>query len=412
MIRLYPRHRLDLSLRHVLYAAAACAWARDAGARARRLEAARGDGAVVCFSVRSGFELLLDALDLPRGTEALVSAVTHPDMATILERHGLVPVPVDLDPETLAPDADEAAAAVTPRTRLLVVAHLFGGRVDLTPLVEVARRHGLVLVEDCAQSLRGADDGGDARADVTMFSFGSIKTCPALGGAVLHVRDEAVRARMHELSATWPVQPRREYARRVGRFAALVALQHPVVYGAFVRTARALGRDVDAAVNETVRALRPPSPGAPDAFAAWLRRRPSAPLLALLERRLRTFDQARLAARKAQGEEVAAALPSVLFHPGRRALDRTHWVFPVVPREPRDLIRVLRAAGFDATAATTSIAVVPAPPGRPLPRRAAELMRSIVFLPVYPELPPGARRRLLRALESEPLAAHAAAVSP
>ncbi|HEY8798251.1 MAG TPA: DegT/DnrJ/EryC1/StrS family aminotransferase, partial [Candidatus Dormibacteraeota bacterium] len=55
-----------------------------------------GNG-IACRSVRSGFHLLLDALDLAAGDEVLVSAITHPDMVRVIEAHGLVAVPVDLD---------------------------------------------------------------------------------------------------------------------------------------------------------------------------------------------------------------------------------------------------------------------------------------------------------------------------
>ena len=61
---------------------------------------------LVCLSVRSGFDLLLQALALPAGSEILVSAVTHPDMVNIIERHDLRAVPVDLDLATLAPRAE------------------------------------------------------------------------------------------------------------------------------------------------------------------------------------------------------------------------------------------------------------------------------------------------------------------
>ena len=402
---MYPRHRLDISPRHLALAGAACVRPPDPEQLEREIEAALPEGALVCFSVRSAFELLLDALDLPRGSELLLTAITHPDMARIVEqRHGLVPVPVDLELSTLAPQVELLENAVTQRTQALVVAHLFGGRADLTPLAAFARAHDLVLVEDCAQSIRGAHDAGDPRADVALFSFGSIKTAPALGGAVAYVRDPALLARMRELQAAWPRQPTREYALRVVRFAGLISLGEPHVYEAFVRAGSLAGLDVDALVNKSVHALRPPDSRADDEFGRWLRRRPSPPLLALLRHRLRTFDAGRLRRRAERGERAARALPPWLVHPGREALERTHWVFPVVPPSPRALIDELRRAGFDATAATSSIAAVDAPPGRPelVPHHAKTMMERVVFVPVYPEIPEPAFRRLLATLAALP----------
>jgi hypothetical protein len=267
--------------------------------------------------VRSAFELLLDALAFDEGSEVLLSAITHPDMVRIVSRHGLVPVPVDLDLETLKPRLRDQA--VTERTRALVVAHLFGARVDLDEAIGFCRRHGLVLIEDCAQTLRSARDTGDARTDAALFSFGSIKTAPALGGAIAYLRDPAVRERMRRAQESWPAQGRKEYALRIVRFAGLLALGHPWVYEVFVRAGSRAGLDVDALVNRSVHALKPPSSDHRDEFGEWLRRRPSSPLLTLLRRRLRTFDSDRLARRAERGEAAARSLPPRVFQPGRAA---------------------------------------------------------------------------------------------
>ena len=338
----------------------------------------------------------------------MLSAITHPDMARIVARHGLVAVPVDLDLETLQPRGDLLEQALTARTRALVVAHLFGARADLDEAVGFCRRHGLVLVEDCAQALRSPDDAGDQRSDAALFSFGSIKTAPALGGAVAYIREPTVRTRMRRAQEPWPAQRRRDYALRVLRFVGLLALGRPFVYELFVRAGRRAGLDVDALVNRSVHALKPPSSAEADEFGVWLRRRPSAPLLALLRRRLTTFDHDRLRRRSARGEQAAEAIPRSLFHPGRAAQERTHWVFPVAFRAPSRAIEALRDAGFDTTAATSSISAIEAPPDRPKlqPEGSLRLLEHVVFLPVYPELPQRAFERLLetlRQLEDEGL---------
>lgn len=380
--RLYPRLRLDVSFADLLFAASASFGARR-GDRENRLLRAWGDSkGLVCLSVRSAFDLLLDVLSLPPGDEIAFSAVTHPDMVRIAEAHGLRPLPVDLDPDTLAPRADALECAITPRTRLMVVAHLFGGRAELAPLAAVARRHGLLVVEDCAQCLRGPYDRGDALADVSLFSFGSIKTATALGGALVRVDDRGLAEAMRTMQDAWPVQPRREYALRVLKFAGLRSLAHPRVYWLFSRALAAAGRDLDMVVNGAVRGFAGPE------LARQIRRRPSAPLLSLLARRLRKFDTERLEARARSGNRLAAALPRDLFQPGRTVLHPTHWVFPVVPSDRAELIAALRRAGFDAASATSSITSVSPPLDRPdlRPKDAERTLGGVVFLPAYPEL--------------------------
>jgi hypothetical protein len=172
------------------------------------------------------------------------------------------------------------------------------------------------------------------------------------------------------------------------------------VYELFVRAGARAGLDVDALVNRSVHALKPPSDGTRDEFGVWLRRRPSAPLVALLRRRLTTFDAERILRRSERGEDAARGLPGGVFHPGRKAGERTHWVFPVAVGDPNRTIEILRAAGFDATAGTSWIVALEPPPGREelRPDVSALLMEHVVYVPVYPELPDRAFDRLLRTL--------------
>ena len=308
-------------------------------------------------------------------------------------------LPLDLDPETLAPRPDTLERAFTRRTRMLVVAHLFGTRTDLGPLAELAHAHDLLLVEDCAQGFVSPAETGDPHADVSLYSFGSIKTATALGGALARVRNPELRATMTRLQARYPVQPRTAFARKTLATLALSWLGRPALYGLAFRFFRIRGSSFDEVLEHVVRGFA----ALPDEeFYRRIREQPSAPLLAVLARRLRTFDGTRLAERTRLGEELAASLAPELVHPGGLAPVRTHWLFPVVAADPPALIATLRAAGFDATPATTSICVVRAPLDRPElePLAAARLMRQVVFVPAYPELRARDRQSLCALLAS------------
>ena len=148
--------------------------------------------------------LLLASLDLPPKSEVLITALTIPDMVRIIKDHDLVPVPLDLDLDTMGPQLDVLRRAITPATKAIVVAHLFGGRVPMEPILALAREHGLLVIEDCAQAYTGSEFRGHAEADASMFSFGPIKTATALGGAVIRVRDDRLLDRMRRCTRPIP----------------------------------------------------------------------------------------------------------------------------------------------------------------------------------------------------------------
>lgn len=408
---MYSRLRLDISTCDLLRGLSFClrAWRRQESAEDAVRVCLAPDEWLVCLSVRSGFDLLLRALALPAGSEVLVSAVTHPDLVRIIEGHGLRAVPLDLDLATLAPRTELLKAAHSSCTRAVLVAHLFGGRVNLQPVADFARRHDLVLIEDYAQSFRGPQDPGDPLADVSMFSFGPIKTATALGGGLIHVRNPDTLRKMRNEQLSWPMQRRSDYFIKLLKFLCLTQLTRPVPYRLLFRTCVLLGKDFDTLVNGTARTFhssrRPKASGSTsnrwataDPLSERIRHQASTPLLGMLAHRLRSFDAGRLASRARVGEEIARRLSPAIIRPGGLADSRTHWLFPIIRSDPDSLILALRREGIDAARATSNICVIEAPPDRPefIPTAATRMMRDIVFLPVYPELPEEALERLTK----------------
>ncbi len=345
--------------------------------------------AFACLSVRSGFDMFWAAHRLPPGSEVLMSALTIPDMVRIVEHHGLAAVPLDLDVSRMAPRLDLLEGAITPRTRAVVVAHLFGTRVPMDPIVQVARRHGLLVVEDCAQAFAGRAFEGHPESDAVMFSFGPIKTSTALGGAVLHVRDPEILRRMRSRQATYPVQQRSTYAQRLLKYSALKAASSRPLCDAILSLSQAAELNHDHLINSAVRGFSGPR------FFERIRRQPSEPLLALLARRLWTFDPERLKRRAARGEFLVRLLSAAVRRPGSLAPDHTHWVFPIMVEDPPGVIAALGRAGFDATQGG-SLRVIPPPADRPdlTPHATRSLARSTVFLPLCRQMPARSVRRM------------------
>jgi dTDP-4-amino-4,6-dideoxygalactose transaminase len=372
-----PRKRLDIGWSDLAFGLTACIRRPDREAIERRLERAWGGDrpSLPVLSVRTGFDLVLRRLAWSAGDEVLVSAVTIRDMVRIIEHHGLRAVPIDIDPATAQPTIEAIHQAVTARTRGILVAHLFGARIAMEPIADAARRHGLFVVEDCAQAFAADGYCGHPDSDVAMFSFGPIKTATALGGAVLTFRNlehcDAARAAERE----YPLQSGRSYAGRILKYAALKGLTERAAYSIFVGLCRLCGTSHDRFISGAVRGF------AGDDLIGRIRRRPSAPLLAMLDRRLRSDLRRRIDRRIAAAEFVAERLADTPIA-GCDAQPHSHWVFPVVSRNPTALVERLAALGFDAAHGTSSLFAVPAVGGDMPATDARRLMEQIVYLPV------------------------------
>lgn len=343
---------------------------------------------LLCFSVRSGFDLLLQALELEPGDEVLFTAININGMINIVKREGYQPVPLDFDAATLTPTAETLRQAVTPRTKVLVVAHLFGCRLAFDHLIDAAHEAGLVVVEDCAQAFNGRSYPGNPRADLTMFSFGPLKNATALGGALVNVRKPGLMAKMRAIQSAYPVQPTRRQAKRVLQFAGLKLLSLPLVFGLMQRFYALQGKDFEDQVSERVRNV------AKYKKSKSLRIRPSAALTALLCRRLARFDPAVLARRAARGQRLKELLGDSLPLPGQGNAHHDYWVFPAVVDAPLPFLAEMRRNGFDVANLPRNQAVA-APEDRPEldPHRAADLLSRLVILPCYDDVPDSELRR-------------------
>jgi dTDP-4-amino-4,6-dideoxygalactose transaminase len=147
-------------------------------------------------------ELALRALGVGAGDEVIT--VAHTAVATVcaVERTGATPVLVDIDEETYTMDPRAAAAAVTDRTRAIVPVHLYGHPADMGALMDLAARHGIAVVEDCAQA-HGARIGGrlvGTFGHLGAFSFYPTKNLGAYGdGGAVVTGDPALAERVRRL---------------------------------------------------------------------------------------------------------------------------------------------------------------------------------------------------------------------
>jgi dTDP-4-amino-4,6-dideoxygalactose transaminase len=145
-------------------------------------------GARHCVGTGNGLEaihLALRALDVGPGDEVLVPSNTYIATWLAVDYAGATPVPVEPVEATYNLDPERLEAAITPRTKAIVPVHLYGQPAELAPILDVARRHGLRVVEDAAQA-HGARYRGErigAHGDAVAWSFYPGKNLGAFGDA-------------------------------------------------------------------------------------------------------------------------------------------------------------------------------------------------------------------------------------
>lgn len=115
--------------------------------------------AVLTNSGSSAGLLALTSLELPRGSEVIIPAVTFPTIFNIILQCGLVPVVVDSKIGTYNLDPDDLEEAIGPNTKAIIVVHVLGNPVDMTKVMEIARKHNLYVIEDFCDALGTTFDG-------------------------------------------------------------------------------------------------------------------------------------------------------------------------------------------------------------------------------------------------------------
>lgn len=146
--------------------------------------------------------LLLRAFEIGPGSEVIVPSHTFIATWLAVSQAGATPVAVEPDPVSYAIDVSRIEAAITPRTRAIMPVHLYGHPADMDPIMEIARRHSLVVIEDAAQAhgARYKDRVCGGLGHAAGFSFYPGKNLGAFGDAgAITTNDDAIAERVRKL---------------------------------------------------------------------------------------------------------------------------------------------------------------------------------------------------------------------
>ena len=154
--------------------------------------------AMAVNSATAGLHLALEALGIGPGDEVITTTHTFTATAEVVRYLGADPILVDIDPRTLNVDPARIEHAITPRTKAIIPVHFGGLACKMEPIIALARKHNLKIVEDAAHALPATRRGriiGSLESDATVFSFYATKTLATGEGGMIVTRDKQIADR-------------------------------------------------------------------------------------------------------------------------------------------------------------------------------------------------------------------------
>jgi len=156
---------------------------------------------VACSSGTTAIHLALAAMDIGEGDEVIIPDFTLIVSANMVILAGAKPVLVDVDRRTWCIDPNLIEAKITPRTKAIMAVHMYGHPCDMEAIQEIAKRHNLYVIEDCAEAhgaeIRGKKAG--SWSDASCFSFYGNKILTTGEGGMVVCRDPQLNERMRLL---------------------------------------------------------------------------------------------------------------------------------------------------------------------------------------------------------------------
>lgn len=145
----------------------------------------QASGAVGVGNGTDALELALEALNLPKGSEVIVPALTFIATAEAITRVGLEPVFCDVDPENFVMRGEDLERALSPKTKAVIPVHLYGRPCPMDEILKLAKVHDLKIIEDCSQAHLASFEGRPVGSfgDAGTFSFYPSKNLGACGHA-------------------------------------------------------------------------------------------------------------------------------------------------------------------------------------------------------------------------------------
>eukprot|EP00331_Platyophrya_macrostoma_P014706 CAMPEP_0176462002 /NCGR_PEP_ID=MMETSP0127-20121128/34995_1 /TAXON_ID=938130 /ORGANISM="Platyophrya macrostoma, Strain WH" /LENGTH=349 /DNA_ID=CAMNT_0017853811 /DNA_START=208 /DNA_END=1257 /DNA_ORIENTATION=- len=317
-----------------------------------------------------------------------MTAINIPEMVKIPRYHGLIPVPVEISFNELKPNVADIEAKITPKTKCIMVSYLYGCEYDITEIIKVAKKHNIFVIEDAAESFHGPQHTGHPDADLSMYSFGTIKILTAYGGSMTIVRNnDALYRKMQQIQETYPkVGDKLFWKKSLKNAVPLIALNSHFVNRAvrYIINEK-LGIDHRELVVSLIRGF-PDEPG----FLGKFRKQVPVAMLVMLLIRLKAFNSKDF---ENKTQNLRDAMNNLVKGgvkvPGSEAKDRHFWLYPITTPDKDEAFNILQARGLDVYKRSTQLRLVESPVGSKyeFPEKTNDFFDRLLYLPLHHEVP-------------------------
>ncbi|MCK5084172.1 MAG: DegT/DnrJ/EryC1/StrS family aminotransferase [Candidatus Pacebacteria bacterium] len=173
-------------------------------------------------SGRSGLYAILKCLGIKDYDEVILQAFTTVALSNVIQWCGATPVYADIDEKTYNMDPDKIEEKITGKTKAIIVQHTFGNPAQMDEIMEIAKKHNLFIIEDCAHSLGAKHKGKQVGTfgDAAFFSFGRDKVISSVSGGMVATADQELGKKIKEFRDQMPYPKRSLIARQ---------LLHPII---------------------------------------------------------------------------------------------------------------------------------------------------------------------------------------
>ena len=325
------------------------------------------------LSIRTTFDLILSDLKLEKGSEIILSSITIVNMVDIIKKHHLVPISIDQNPNDLSLNYEQLVEKITPKTRCVLVSHLFGALSSFQPIKAVKDNYpDLIVIEDCAQSFKTVSDWDEKDwVDISLLSFGTIKTMSCFAGSIGFFKNPAQVARLERRYRLYERASRKLLFKKVLKGFCLKLAGEKPIYSFLFSLSKLLGIPFDTVISRTIKGF-----SGDDLFKLIRKQAPLA-LYSAIYRRL-SQSKTSIYTQQKNGSILVQALGGKELVLGYANPTHCYWVFPLLTNNPEYIVKAMRKIGVDATQNTSHMVRIV--DGEAVP------LTTIVYIPVHKQL--------------------------